>query len=77
MSGKKIMKIVLVVLSVLLTAAHTVNEEVEGRELLLEYLVGVPTEEIFYPRTGVMPTKDMPEGLISKQAWKSFAELKE
>jgi len=54
-----------------------INEEVEGQELLLEYLTTISTEEIFYPRTGVISTKNMPEGLLSKQAWKSFVELKE
>lgn len=54
-----------------------INEEVEGRELLLEYLAGVPTEEIFYPRAGIISTKNMPEGLLSKPAWKRFINLKE
>ena len=54
-----------------------INEEIDGRELLLEYLAEVPTEDVFYPRTGVISTKNMPEGLISKQAWKNFVELKE
>lgn len=54
-----------------------INEEVEGQGLLLEYLATIPTEDIFYPKSGVISTKNMPEGLLSKQAWKNFVSLKE
>lgn len=54
-----------------------ISDEVEGQAMLLEYLTTVSTEELFYPRTGVISTLNIPEGLLSKQAWNEFIKLKE
>lgn len=54
-----------------------IPEEVEGREILFEYLKYINTEEIFYPLSGEISRKGIPKDFEKSLIWEIFLEIKE
>lgn len=54
-----------------------IPEEVEGREILFEYLKYINTEEIFYPLSGEISSKGISKDFEKSLIWEIFLEIKE
>ena len=54
-----------------------INEEIDGREALLEYLKYIDIEEIFYPISGGINIKGISKDLESSPAFKLFLDIKD
>jgi DNA helicase-2/ATP-dependent DNA helicase PcrA len=53
-----------------------IEEETEGKELLINYLSKVSTEELFYPLSGEISLKNLDKALIDSKAWKEFLKIR-
>lgn len=52
-----------------------IDEECDGRDELLEFLIDYPIEKIFYPMAGGIRLKDISSEIRESDAWKRFNEV--